>query len=45
VGIALNTSALSETEAREVIAKIEADTGCPTTDVVRFGCENIGRAI
>ena len=45
VGIALNTSALSETEAREVIAKIEADTASPTTDVVRFGCEKIGRAI
>lgn len=45
VGITLNTAALSETEALEIIAKVEADTGRPTTDVVRFGCEKIGRKI
>ena len=45
VGIALNTSTLSEEEAQAIIAKIEAETGCPTTDVVRYGCEKLGKAI
>lgn len=45
VGIALNTSTLNEREAQAVIAKIEAETGCPTTDVVRYGCEKLGSAI
>ena len=45
VGITLNTTALSEIEALEMIQKIEAETGCPTTDVIRFGCEKLGRAI
>lgn len=45
VGIALNSSALSKTEAQKTMAKIEAQTGIPTTDVLRFGCEKIGRAI
>ena len=45
VGIALNSTGLSEIEALEMIEKIEAETGCPTTDIIRFGCEKIGRAI
>lgn len=45
VGIALNTAVLSEIEALEMIAKIEAETNCPTTDVIRFGCEKLGRSI
>ena len=45
VGIALNTAALSEVEALEMIKKIEAETACSTTDVIRFGCEKLGRAI
>ena len=45
VGIALNTSALNEKEALEIIAKIEAETGCPTTDPIRFGVEKIALTI
>lgn len=45
VGIALNTSALNESEAQKIISEIEIQTGCPTTDVVRYGSEKIGRAI
>jgi uncharacterized NAD-dependent epimerase/dehydratase family protein len=44
-GIALNTSALSEAEALQMIEKIERETGCPTTDVVRYGCDKIGQAL
>lgn len=45
VAIALNTSALCEEEAIAMIKKVEEETACPTTDVVRFGCEKIGQAI
>ena len=44
-GIALNTSALSDAEAQAIIKTIEAETACPTTDVVRYGCEKLGKAI
>ena len=37
VGIAINTAALSEDEARAVIDKASADHGLPATDPVRFG--------
>ncbi|MFC3693050.1 N-acetyltransferase DgcN [Chenggangzhangella methanolivorans] len=37
VGIAINSSALSEDEARAVIDKAAADHGLPATDPVRFG--------
>ncbi|AKG23836.1 DUF1611 domain-containing protein [Calothrix sp. 336/3] len=39
VGIALNTSALDETAAKQAIALVETETGLPCTDVVRFGAE------
>ncbi|MBD0776334.1 DUF1611 domain-containing protein [Maribacter sp. ANRC-HE7] len=45
VGIAVNTSKLSESEALQVIEKIEKETGLPVTDVVRFGAEKIGRTL
>ncbi|MDE3740470.1 DUF1611 domain-containing protein [Maribacter polysaccharolyticus] len=45
VGIALNTSKLSEDEALKVIEKIENETGLPVTDVVRFGAEKLGRTL
>ncbi|MRX64033.1 DUF1611 domain-containing protein [Maribacter luteus] len=45
VGIAVNTSKLNESEALQVIEKIEKETGLPVTDVVRFGAEKIGRAL
>ena len=44
-GIALNTSALSDSEAQAIIKTIEAETARPTTDVVRYGCEKLGKAI
>jgi uncharacterized NAD-dependent epimerase/dehydratase family protein len=37
IGAALNTSDLSEPEAREAIARAEDETGLPATDPVRFG--------
>jgi uncharacterized NAD-dependent epimerase/dehydratase family protein len=37
VGIALNTYALSEDEARAAIVAAEEETGLPATDPVRFG--------
>ena len=45
VGIALNTSTLNEAEAQEIIQRIESETGCPTTDVIRYGCEKLGQAL
>ena len=41
VGISLNTSHLTEEEAKREIAKTEAQTGLPTVDPVRFGCEKL----
>ncbi len=40
-GIALNTWGMSEADARAAIAATEKETGLPTTDAVRFGCEAI----
>ncbi|MBD1262860.1 DUF1611 domain-containing protein [Maribacter polysiphoniae] len=45
VGIAVNTSKLSESEALQLIEEIEKETGLPVTDVVRFGAEKIGRTL
>ena len=39
VGIALNTGALSEDDARAEIARAKSETGLPADDVVRFGAE------
>lgn len=39
VGIALNCQHLSDAEARRAIAETAAETGLPTTDVVRFGAD------
>ncbi|MBE1529041.1 putative NAD-dependent epimerase/dehydratase family protein [Sphingopyxis sp. OAS728] len=41
VGIALNTSAMPEDEARALCASIEAEFGLPTSDPYRFGVETI----
>ena len=41
VGIALNTSAMPEDEARALCAKTEAEFGLPTSDPYRFGVETI----
>lgn len=45
VGIALNTAALSEKDARAAVAAAEADTGLPATDPVRFGAINLLEAL
>lgn len=44
-GISLNTLALDETSARQEIAKVQAETGLPCTDVVRFGGEKLLDAV
>ncbi|WP_185985508.1 N-acetyltransferase DgcN [Aureimonas mangrovi] len=41
VGIAVNTHALGEAEARDYLAKVSADHGLPASDPVRFGVEEI----
>jgi len=45
IGIALNTSKLSEEEAIAMIEKLEKETGLPVTDVVRYGAEKLGKAL
>ena len=46
VGIALNTSRYpDDDEARRIIAAIEADTGLPADDPVRFGAERLWAAV
>ncbi|MBR4673207.1 MAG: DUF1611 domain-containing protein [Victivallales bacterium] len=45
VGISLNTSHLSDEEAKAYIAKTEAETGLPTTDPVRYGVEKLTDAV
>ncbi len=41
IGVALNTSMVSEREARSEIARLEDETGLPVTDTVRFGPEKL----
>jgi uncharacterized NAD-dependent epimerase/dehydratase family protein len=45
VGIALNCGHLSTDEARAACEKTEAETGLPTSDVVRFGGERLLEAV
>jgi len=45
IGIALNTSRISEQEAIDMIERLEGETGLPVTDVIRFGPEKLGRAL
>ena len=44
-GICLNTQQLTEEEAKQEIKKVEAETGLPVTDPVRFGCKGLVRAL
>jgi uncharacterized NAD-dependent epimerase/dehydratase family protein len=44
-GICLNTQELTEEEAKQEIRKVEAQTGLPATDPVRFGCKGLVRAL
>jgi uncharacterized NAD-dependent epimerase/dehydratase family protein len=45
VAIALNTSGLSEVDARAALDRVCAETGLPADDVVRYGGEKLWRAI
>jgi len=45
VGIALNTAHLTDTQAQAAIAQVEAETGLPCTDAVRFGAEKLLEAV
>ena len=37
IGVALNTSLMSDEKAQEIINSVENETGIPATDVVRYG--------
>ena len=41
IGVALNTTLMSEEKAKEVITNVEKETGIPATDVVRYGGDKI----
>ena len=45
IGIALNTSKISETDAIAMIDKLESETGLAVTDVIRFGAEKLGKEL
>ncbi len=45
VGIAVNTSALSETEAVHILSQYKAETGLPVTDPVRYGAAALVEAL
>lgn len=42
VGVAVNTSRMNESDAANLIKKIEDETGLPASDVVRYGPEKLG---
>jgi uncharacterized NAD-dependent epimerase/dehydratase family protein len=44
-GIALNCAQLDEANARRAVERAEAETGLPTTDVIRFGVRRLMDAI
>lgn len=41
IGISVNTSPVSETEARRYLDWLSAETGLPATDPVRYGVDNL----
>jgi uncharacterized NAD-dependent epimerase/dehydratase family protein len=45
VGVAVNTSKMKEEDGLELLKRIEGETGLPSTDVVRYGPEKLGRAL
>ncbi|MGL5081819.1 MAG: DUF1611 domain-containing protein [Microcoleaceae cyanobacterium] len=45
IGIALNTSGLTEAAAQQAIYQIQAETHLPCTDAVRFGAERLLEAM
>ena len=45
IAVALNCADYEVTRAREEVEKVQRETGLPTTDVIRFGCEKILSAL
>ena len=45
IGISLNCHDLSNEEAKDVIAKIEKETGLPATDPIKFGVDKLFDAV
>ena len=45
VAVSLNTSTVSEDDARAAIAEAEQETGLPTDDPVRFGAGRLLEAV
>lgn len=45
IGVSVNTSALGEDEANDVLARIEKETGLPTVDAVRQGAGRLVDAL
>jgi uncharacterized NAD-dependent epimerase/dehydratase family protein len=45
VGVALNTSGMTDTQAKAKIEETQGLTGLPTTDVIRFGVEVLTDAV
>ena len=45
VGLSINTSKLTEQEAKDFLASMENVFGLPATDPIRFGVQNIVRAL
>ncbi len=45
IGIALNCVDLTDATARDAVARAEAETGLPATDVIRFGPDKLVAAI
>lgn len=45
IGISVNCADLDEASAAAEVARIEAETGLPTTDVIRFGAEKLADAV
>lgn len=45
IGVAVNTFGLEESIAKSDLERIESVTGIPTTDVIRYGVEPIGKQL
>ena len=45
IGVSLNTSDMSDADARAAIARIADETGLPTTDPVRYGADPLADAV
>jgi uncharacterized NAD-dependent epimerase/dehydratase family protein len=45
VGVSVHCGQLSREQAAEVVARVERDTGLPTTDVIHFGADKLVDAL